>query len=126
MKRIINITISALVLLALASCSKEYVEDYSTIYRTDKDGNKVCRLFTSYDFGSSTASHAMVIYYSGEWEIDFVEPVDWAYLDRTSGKGVTFLHVGVLENEGSERMAVLRLKCDNGEVADITITQSSK
>lgn len=126
MKKLINMTMSALLLFALTSCSKEYVEDYSTIYRTDKDGNKVCRLFTSYDFGYSTGSHAMVIYYSGEWTIDFVDPVDWAYIDRPAGKGVTFIHVGVLENEGAERMAVLRLKCDNGEEADITITQSSK
>ena len=113
-------------IIILASCSKDYVEDYSSIYRTDKDGNKICRMFTSYDFGSSTATHAIVIYYSGKWEIDFVEPVDWAYVDRTAGEGVTFLHVGLLQNDGTERMAVLRLKCDNGETADITITQASK
>lgn len=113
-------------LSVLASCSKEYVEDYSSIYRTDKDGNKICRMFTSYDYNSSTATHAMVIYYSGKWEIDFVESVDWAYVDRTAGEGVTFLHVGLLQNDGAERMAVLRLKCDNGETADITITQASK
>ena len=108
------------------SCSKEYVEDYSSIYRTDKDGNKICKLFTSYDFGASTATHAMVIYYSGKWEVDFVESVDWAYIDRMSDEGITFLHVGLLQNDGAERMAVLRLKCDNGETADITITQASK
>ena len=113
-------------MFVLASCSKDYVEDYSSIYRIDEDGNKICRMFTSYDFGSSTATHAMVIYYSGKWEIDFVEPVDWAYVDRTVGEGVTFLHVGLLQNDGAERMAVLRLKCDNGETADITITQASK
>ena len=113
-------------IIILASCNKDYVEDYSSIYRTDKDGNKICRMFTSYDLGSSTATHAMVIYYSGKWEIDFVEPVDWAYVDRTVGEGVMFLHVGLLQNDGAERMAVLRLKCDNGETADITITQASK
>ena len=113
-------------LFVFVCCSKDYVEDYSSIYRTDMDGNKICRMFTSYDFGSSTATHAMVIYYSGKWEIDFVESVDWAYIDRPAGEGVTFLHVGLLQNDGAERMAVLRLKCDNGETADITITQASK
>lgn len=112
-------------MLLSSACSKEYVENYDTIYRTDKDGNQVCRMFTEYSFGSSTASHAMIIYYSGNWTIDFTEPVDWAYVDRTSGSGVTYIHVGLLQNDsGNARSAVLRLTCDNGETADITITQS--
>lgn len=125
MKKLIKY-LMVFVLLMSVSCSKDYVEEYSSIYRTDKDGNKVCMMFTSYDFGSSTDTHAMVIYYSGKWSVDFVDPVGWAYLDRTSGEGVTFLHVGLLENDGAERMAVIRLTCDNGETADITITQSGK
>ena len=96
-------------MFVLVSCSKDYVEEYSSIYCTDEDGNKTCRMFTSYDFGASTATHAMIIYYSGKWEVDFVEPVDWAYIDRTVGEGITFLHVGLLQNDGVERMALLTM-----------------
>lgn len=117
---------AVILLLGAVSCSKEYVEEYSTIYRTDKDGNKVCRLFTEYNVNAATASHAMVIYYSGNWTVEFTEDVDWAYLDRNSGSGVTYIHVGVLQNDsGAERTAVIRLTCDNGETADISITQAS-
>ena len=58
--------------------------------------------------------------------MEFTEDVDWAYLDRNSGSGVTYIHVGVLQNDsGAERTAVIRLTCDNGETADISITQAS-
>ena len=75
MKALIKAAI--ILLLGAVSCSKEYVEEYSTIYRTDKDGNKVCRLFTEYNVNAATASHAMVIYYSGDWTVEFTEDVDW-------------------------------------------------
>lgn len=113
-------------MFSISSCSKDYVEEYNSIYRTDAEGNTVPRMFTWYDVTSSTGTLAIAIYYSGSWTISFAEEPDWAYLDKTSGEGVQYIHVGYLQNNtGNNRSLLLKLSCDNGESLDITINQAT-
>lgn len=126
MKRIFQVSLFVLSMLAAVSCSKEYEEKYDSIYRTDAEGNEVPRMFTWYDIASSTGTLPIVIYYSGSWTVDFAEEPGWAYLDRKSGTGVSYIHVGYLQNNtGNNRSLLLKLSCDNGETLDITINQAT-
>lgn len=126
MKRIFQLSFIALSMLAVVSCGKEYEEKYMSIYRTDAEGNEVPRMFTWYDITSSTGTLPIVIYYSGSWTVDFAEEPGWAYLDRTSGSGVSYIHVGYLQNNtGNNRSLLLKLSCDNGETLGITINQAT-
>lgn len=126
MKRIIKLLFALSLLAAAPSCSKDYEERYDSIFRTDFDGNKVPIMFTWYDVNSSTGTLAIVIYYSGGWTVGFADDPDWAYIDRTSGHGVHYIHVGYLQNgTGADRSLLLKLRCDNGEELEITINQAT-
>lgn len=125
MKRLLTILTVIAGLIVAWSCSKDYVETYDTLFRTDAEGNSVPRMFTWYDVTSSTGTLAIVVYYSGEWTVNFADEPDWAYLDKTGGKGVQYIHVGYLQNNSSNtRALLLKLNCDNGESLDITINQA--
>ncbi len=121
-------------LCCTASCSERYAETWDSLYYTDQYGERVCRMYETYTLnndsdGSNTDfpfSQPIAVYYSGSWTAEIVTECGWGYVDRAGGKGVHYIHFTYLQNStGEERYAILRIKCDNGESVDITLTQKS-
>lgn len=136
MKKTIYLIISTLALACclFSSCSKVYEEKWDSIYYTDQYGDKVCRLYTSYKLSNdSTNSYTdfpfslpIAIYYSGSWKAELTSECDWGFIDKTSGEGVHYIHFTYLQNNtGALRYVILRITCDNGETADITLSQDT-
>lgn len=135
MKRIITITLSLLMLgLFFPSCSKPYEETWDSLYYIDGYGDRICRLYSSYELNNDSTSELtdfpfslpIAIYYSGSWTAELVDDCDWGFLDRSSCSGVHYLHFNYLQNfTGETRSAIIRITCDNGEKADITLIQES-
>jgi len=108
----------------LSSCEKPYEEHYGSLYHKDAEGNKVCNMCTFYKVTRAANRVVMVVYYSGSWKASLTEEIDWGFIDRRSGDGVDFLRFNYTTNDsGSTRTAVIHIKCDNGDTADITISQ---
>ena len=98
MKTVKTILIAAAAVL-IGSCSQPYEEnwdlavDYETINATyDKETVPV------------------TVYCSDKWTAAITEGSDWAGLDKTSGKGVTTVHVLCGINRGLSRQATLQFK----------------
>lgn len=134
MKKLNIIFIMAFLGCFAASCAKEYVEKWDSLYYVDEYGDKICRLYSTYELTNDSTSEnydipfqlPIAIYYSGRWEAELVGGCDWGFLDRSSCNGVHYLHFSYLQNfTGGVRYATIKITCDNGETAEITLTQES-
>lgn len=121
-------------LISAYSCSKAYEEGWDSLYYTDEYGDKVCRLYSNYKLTNDSSfeyydikfSQPILICYNGAWTAELTEECDWGFIDRTEGHGAHYIHFTYLQNKtGEKRNAVIRVSCDNGETADITLTQES-
>ena len=118
-------------LSAFSACEDIYEDEYDSLFHKDAEGNEVCYMRTNYKIGWSVTKVPFMVYYSGSWKAFFKEDesqpeVDWAFLDRSSGKGVGFLRLCCTTNTGADRSVVVVIKCDNGESVDIRFTQEGK
>lgn len=135
MKRFYIIIISLLAVGCLAaSCTKIYKERWSSLYYVDEYGDKICRLQSTYELTNDSTNEnydipfqlPIAIYYSGTWNAEILGDCKWAFLDRSSCTGVHYLHFTYLQNfTGETRQAIIRITCDNGESAEITLIQES-
>lgn len=126
-RRIFVLLISILALSVLSSCEPRFEEYYGSIYRTDAEGNMVPLMVTSYKVRSDNGSLPILVTYSGSWTVSFTDSCPWAYLDRSSERGVKYFHVGYLRNDSpQERNVTVKLSCDNGETLEIAINQAAK
>lgn len=134
MKRNIIIIILIAAGCLAASCTKIYQEQWNSLYYLDEYGDKICRLQSTYELTNDSTSDnydipfqlPIAIYYSGSWTAEIVGGCNWGFLDRSSCTGVHYLHFSYLQNfTGSTRQATIRITCDNGESADITLIQES-
>lgn len=121
-------------LAGASSCTKAFQENWDSIYYTDEYGDKVCRLYSNYQLtNDSTAQYydipfslPILICYNGAWKVELTEECDWGFIDRGEGRGAHYIHFTYLQNKtGEKRYAIIRVTCDNGETADITLTQNS-
>ena len=66
------------------------------------------------------------ISYSGSWEA-FIpeEDVDWAFLEKTKGRGTGYLNLCYTTNKDIMRTLTIRMVFDSGETVDITTTSSN-
>ncbi|MCQ2183935.1 MAG: hypothetical protein MJY62_00805 [Bacteroidales bacterium] len=135
MKKFNIIIISLLSIGCLAaSCSKVYQEKWDSLYYIDEFGDKICRLQSTYQLTNDSTDEnydipfqlPIAIYYSGTWKAEILGECNWAFLDRTSCTGVHYLHLAYLQNfTGETRYTTIKITCDNGESAEITLTQES-
>lgn len=134
MKKLSYILSLVIVLLAAAGCDKRFEEGWDSIYYTDEYGDKVCRMYSSYKLtNDSTDSNydikfslPILVCYNGDWKVETTRECDWGFIDRTEGHGAHYIHFTYLQNRtGDSRHVILRVTCDNGEKADITLSQES-
>ena len=64
----------------------------------------------------------LTIYCSGDWTVRFTTGGEWASLDRTSGSGVTTIHILFSVNPGLSRTAELEVRSAD-KVKTVSITQ---
>ena len=107
--------IAAVMAVSLSSCVRDFEERYDTLALDS----------TQYELLSKGGSLMIMVYYSGSWTVSMLEEgVDWAYLTEESGKGIDAFRFRYDAFEGSVRTVTLKVECDNGDTAEIVLTQS--
>lgn len=113
--------------LMLAGCTKTFEEQYDSIYRIGPDGGQYCNMPVNYEIAGESGRLSLNVLYSGSWTATLDDTVNWAFLSRGSGTGISWLRLYYTSNNGvGQRTAVITLTCDNGESAEITVTQEGK
>lgn len=127
MKKYLYIIASALLLSVAASCDRPFNEQWDSLYYTDEEGARICRLIQEYKLkNDGSEALAIAVYYSGTWTVEFVDEPDWAFIREAKNTGVHYFHVDYAPNEtGTIRYVTLRINCDNGETCDIDLSQES-
>lgn len=70
------------------SCQDIYLDEYDTLALD----------YTKINVNREGGQFAFMVYYSGDWTIELDREVAWAQLEKTSGTGITPVHIDVEEN----------------------------
>lgn len=103
-----------LAVLAMAGCQKRYEKLYADM-RVDAP---------AYVISAVDNALAIAVYYSYDWTASIDEGGEWMSIDKTSGSGVSTLHLTFEPNSGLSRVAFLRLE-GGSSVKSVKITQRS-
>ena len=115
MKRFLAYMIVAMMSVSMTSCVRDFEERYDRLALDS----------TQYKLLPKGGSLMIMVYYSGSWTVSMMEEgVDWAYLTEESGKGIDAFRFRYDPSEGTARTVTLKVECDNGDTADIVLTQS--
>lgn len=98
--------------LCLTGCSKEYEDRYENL---ELD-------YTRFNLAMEGGEFAFMVYYSGDWTITLDKDVAWARLEKTSGSGITPVHIAFDENYTFQRSFTMTIS-GGGESKDIVVTQ---
>ena len=126
MKRILFISVMLSAALMAGSCSDVYEFGYDSMYYTGPEGEEGCYIPQEYNLTYESGKLPLYITYSGSWEAYIVEDVDWAFMDRRSGKGPGYVRLFYTTNKGEQRILTARVSLDNGDVVDIAVNQKAK
>ena len=115
MKNILTYMMILMASVSLMSCSMEYEEKYDSLALNSLE----------YKLLSDGGSLMITVYYSGAWTVSMLEEdVDWGYLTRDRGTGVEPFRFRYDASVGAQRTVTLKIECDNGDAAEIVLTQS--
>jgi hypothetical protein len=115
MKRILTYMMVIMASLSLVSCTEEYEERYDSLALDSME----------YELLSAGGSLMITVYYSGSWTVSMLgDNIDWAYLTQETGTGIDQFRFRYDASIGVPRTVTLKVECDNGDTADIVLTQS--
>lgn len=112
MKRIIYL-IAATAGLFAAACADTFEERYDLSINTDR-----------YSVAAGAGKLPVTVYCSGAWTAQFTAEPAWASLDRTSGSGITTIHLDCDDNAGLARSVQILLR-GAGLEKTITVVQKA-
>ena len=78
--------------------------------------------YTTFNLKQEGGEFAFMVYYDGDWTISLDKEVDWLELEKTSGKGITPVHIKFQENHLFQRTVNMTIN-GGGESKVIAITQ---
>lgn len=112
MKRINNLILALAGLFAVA-CADTFEEHYDLSVNTDK-----------YSVDATAARLPITVYCSGAWTASLAAESAWATLSRTSGSGITTIHLDCADNSGLARSVGVVLH-GSGLEKTITVVQKA-
>lgn len=112
MKRINNLILALAGLFAVA-CADTFEERYDLSVNTDK-----------YSVDATAARLPITVYCSGAWTAQLAAESAWATLSRTSGSGITTIHLDCADNSGLARSVGVVLR-GSGLEKSITVVQKA-
>ena len=112
MKRINNLILALAGLFAVA-CADTFEERYDLSINTDK-----------YSVDATAARLPITVYCSGAWTAQLAAESAWATLSRTSGSGITTIHLDCADNSGLARSVGVVLR-GSGLEKSITVVQKA-